>query len=186
MSIPCILITLLVGLISALLGYLLGKMFGSSVDVNANGNASLQADLDECRRKSAQLLADYNALKASASASTQRSNFAADAPAASAPSIAFDEAAAFAAYGKKVKQDDLKIVEGIGPKIEELFHAAGIKTWRALSETSVDRCNQILDEAGPRFTIHDAGTWPKQCLMAYEGKWSELKAWQDSLDGGKA
>ena len=186
-SIPCILIPLLVGLICAVLGYLLGKLFGSSVNLNAdaNGNASLQAELDECRKKSAQLLADYNALKASNSASTQRSGFVADAPAA-AESLPFNADAAFAVLGKKIKQDDLKIVEGIGPKIEELFHGAGIKTWKALSETSVDKCNQILHDAGPRFTIHNPGTWPKQCLLAYEGKWQELKDWQDSLDGGKA
>jgi predicted flap endonuclease-1-like 5' DNA nuclease len=87
--------------------------------------------------------------------------------------------------GKKWKWDDLKIVEGIGPKIEELLHNAGIKTWEALSETSVDRIKEILDAAGPSYQIHDPGTWPKQAGLAAEGKWDELKKWQDELDAGK-
>lgn len=88
--------------------------------------------------------------------------------------------------GKKWKSDDLKIVEGIGPKIEELLHNADIKTWKALSETSVDRLKEILDAAGPNYQIHDPGTWAQQAALADQGKWDELKKWQDELDAGKA
>ena len=88
--------------------------------------------------------------------------------------------------GKKWKTDDLKIVEGIGPKIEELLHHADIKTWKALSETSVDRLKEILDAAGPNYQIHDPGTWAQQAALADQGKWDELKKWQDELDAGKA
>ncbi|MFN0035106.1 MAG: hypothetical protein ACKVUS_08570 [Saprospiraceae bacterium] len=87
---------------------------------------------------------------------------------------------------KKWKVDDLKIVEGIGPKIEEMLHAAGIKTWKALSETSTERFVEILDAAGPNFQIHDPSTWAQQAALADQGKWDELKKWQDELDGGKA
>ena len=79
--------------------------------------------------------------------------------------------------------DDLKKVEGIGPKIEELLNNAGISTWRALSESSVETLKGILDEAGPRYRIHDPGTWAEQAKMAHEGKWDELSAWQDDLKG---
>jgi predicted flap endonuclease-1-like 5' DNA nuclease len=95
-------------------------------------------------------------------------------------------AAAIMFAGKKWKSDDLKIVEGIGPKIEELLHEAGIKTWQALSETSADRLKEILDAAGPSFQIHDPGTWPQQAGLAAAGKWDELKKLQDDLSGGKA
>jgi len=87
---------------------------------------------------------------------------------------------------KKWKMDDLKIVEGIGPKIEELLHNADIKTWKALSETSVERLKEILDAAGSTFQIHDPGTWAQQAALADQGKWDELKKWQDELDAGKA
>ena len=79
----------------------------------------------------------------------------------------------------------MKAVEGIGPKIEELMHAAGIKTWRALSETSVSRIQEILTAAGPRFALADPGTWPEQSGMAADGKWDELQKYQDFLNAGK-
>ncbi len=86
---------------------------------------------------------------------------------------------------KRWKQDDLKAVEGIGPKIESLLHADGIKTWKALSETSVDRLQSILDKAGKRYKLAEPGTWPRQAAMAHEGKWDDLEAYQDNLNGGK-
>lgn len=78
-----------------------------------------------------------------------------------------------------------KIIEGIGPKISELFHNHDIKTWKALSETSVDKCKEVLISGGDRFKIHVPNTWPRQAGLAYEGKWKELSKWQDELDGGK-
>lgn len=87
--------------------------------------------------------------------------------------------------GKKIKQDDLTVVEGIGPKIQELLHSNGIKTWHNLSETTVSRLQEILSSAGERYRIHDPTTWPKQAGMAHEGKWDLLKEYQDFLDGGK-
>jgi len=87
--------------------------------------------------------------------------------------------------GKKVKQDDLKLVEGIGPKIEELMHAAGITTWAQLAAAPNETLEAILDEAGPRFRIHDPATWGKQAAMADAAQWEELEAYQDHLKGGK-
>lgn len=86
---------------------------------------------------------------------------------------------------RKWTQDDLKAVEGIGPKIEELLHNAGIKTWQQLSECSVERIQEILTAAGPRYQLADPGTWPQQARLAAEGKWDELQALQDSLTGGR-
>lgn len=86
---------------------------------------------------------------------------------------------------KKIKIDDLKLVEGIGPKIEELFHSAGLKTWWDISQASSERLKEILNNGGTQFKMHEPGTWPKQCLLMVEGKWEELKKWQDELDGGK-
>ena len=84
------------------------------------------------------------------------------------------------------KADDLKKIEGIGPKIEQLLHDKGILTFSILAATSAEDVKTILTEAGPRYTIHDPATWGKQAEMAAAGKWDELKAWQKELDGGKA
>ena len=88
-------------------------------------------------------------------------------------------------YGKKIKADDLKLVEGIGPKIEELFHNAGLKTWLAVAATDTQKLKEILVAGGERFQMHDPSTWPKQCQMMVDDKWAELKIYQEKLDGGK-
>lgn len=87
--------------------------------------------------------------------------------------------------GKKIKQDDLKIVEGIGPKIEGLLNDGGISTWADLANAPEEKVQAILDEAGPRYRMHDPATWAKQAKMANEGQWEELEAYQDRLDGGR-
>ena len=86
---------------------------------------------------------------------------------------------------RKFTKDDLKLVEGIGPKIEGLLHDAGIKTWEALAATSVDQIQKVLDAAGDRYKLADPGTWPKQARLAHEGKWQELDDYQHFLQGGK-
>jgi len=87
--------------------------------------------------------------------------------------------------GKKVKADDLKLVEGIGPKIEGLLHAAGIKTWADLAGADTDRLKAILDEAGSQYNMHDPSTWAKQAQLAHDGNWEELETYQEHLKGGK-
>ncbi len=89
------------------------------------------------------------------------------------------------APAEPVVPDDLKIVEGIGPKIEELYNAAGIFTFKQLIATPVEKLKQILVDAGPRFQMHDPTTWAEQARLADEGKMDELKALQDRLNAGK-
>ncbi len=81
--------------------------------------------------------------------------------------------------------DNLRKIEGIGPAIEGLLNAAGIYTFAQLAATEVEAIEAILEEAGSRFSTHKPGTWPRQAALAADGKWDELKAWQDVLDGGK-
>lgn len=154
MNIPCILIPALVGLICGILGYLLGKMNSKGDDSLA---LSLQADLDACKANTRNLNAKITSLEADLAA---KSKISASAPQsfAAAPTILFDSALAATVYGKKIKENDLKIVEGIGPKIEALFNDAGIKTWHALSEATTDKLQSILDAAGENFAIHNPGT----------------------------
>ncbi|NNE27216.1 MAG: hypothetical protein HKN09_10265 [Saprospiraceae bacterium] len=86
---------------------------------------------------------------------------------------------------KAWKQDDLKAVEGIGPKIEGLLHAAGITTWAGLADASVERIASILEAAGKRYQLADPSTWPRQAAMAAAGDWDALDAYQDELNGGR-
>jgi predicted flap endonuclease-1-like 5' DNA nuclease len=188
MNIPCFLIPAIVGLICGILGYLLGKS-------SANGNNktdvdSLKDDLETCLRRNSQLKYDIDQIRNNRKTNTKTNvNSLTERPIINkkivSEEVPFDETAAKVVFGKKIKENDLKIIEGIGPKIEELFKTSGILTWKSLSETSVDRCKKILAKAGERYQIHDPGTWPRQSKLCHEGKWQELKDWQGILDGGK-
>ncbi|WP_411029157.1 hypothetical protein [Spongiimicrobium sp. 3-5] len=170
MNIWCWLIPAAVGLICALFGYLIGK---GGVKVTDNSgelksltdqNAKLQAELAACNKKlSPETTAAPKAITA----------------------VPFKASAAKAAMGKTVKHNDLKIVEGIGPKIEQLFHNYGIDTWEALSETLVAKCQEVLESGGDRYKMHDPASWPMQAKMCFEGKWKSLARWQEEHKRGK-
>ncbi len=82
-------------------------------------------------------------------------------------------------------EDDLKVVEGIGPKIEELLKNAGIYSYVTLAMTASEAIENILSAAGDRFRMHDPGTWPAQSSLAAQGRWDELNTLKERLDGGK-
>ncbi|WP_420570748.1 50S ribosomal protein L21 [Kordia sp.] len=81
------------------------------------------------------------------------------------------------------KADDLKKIEGIGPKIASTLVEAGISTFAELAKTEPAKISEII--SGVRGN-HVTDTWPAQAQLAADGKWDELKKWQDELDGGKA
>ncbi|AIM60666.1 30S ribosomal protein S2 [Cellulophaga lytica] len=84
----------------------------------------------------------------------------------------------------KTATDDLTKIEGIGPKIAEIFQNEGIKTYADLAAKSVEDLSAILTAAGSSFASKNPGSWPKQAKMAADGKWDELKVWQDNTKGG--
>ena len=81
----------------------------------------------------------------------------------------------------KYRQDDLKIVEGIGPKIEVLLANAGIDTWQQLSKTELSSIKAILQAAGPRYRLAAPESWSLQARLANNGEWSKLRQVQDKL-----
>ncbi len=84
---------------------------------------------------------------------------------------------------KKTQSDDLTKIEGIGPKIAEVFAKNNIKTFIDLSNAKKENLVKILSEN--KLSNHDPSTWSEQASLATEEKWEELKALQDKLDGGK-
>jgi predicted flap endonuclease-1-like 5' DNA nuclease len=86
------------------------------------------------------------------------------------------------------RKDDLTKIEGIGPVISNVLNDAGISSFEQLANTTPERIQTILHAAGPQYKIHDPSTltWPRQAKLAAEGKWEELKKWQDeSLTVGR-
>ncbi|MGK0387326.1 MAG: putative flap endonuclease-1-like 5' DNA nuclease [Maribacter sp.] len=79
--------------------------------------------------------------------------------------------------------DDLKKIEGIGPKIEEVLNNGEIYTFSQLSQISVEAIKDILLKAGKRYKMHDPSTWQSQAKLAAEDKWEELQELQDKQNG---
>jgi predicted flap endonuclease-1-like 5' DNA nuclease len=94
-------------------------------------------------------------------------------------------AAKLAAAGAPMKRDDLKRIEGIGPKIEKMLNDDLIYTWADLAEAPVERLKATLRKGGDRYKMHDPKSWPDQAKLAAEGRWEELEELQDILDGGR-
>ncbi len=152
-------------LLGLLLGWLLKQLFGGgSSEGGSDWEAkylAVKADLDDCRKARADLSA---AAMAGGAGAAGASSFAA----AAAPTV----------------KDDLKKIEGIGPKIQDLLNNDGIYSFADLAHAAISRLQRILDDAGPAYTVHNPKTWPDQAKLAAEGRWDELEKWQDELKGG--
>ncbi len=81
--------------------------------------------------------------------------------------------------------DNLKKIEGIGPKIESLLNEAGIYSFRDLKEAKPDYIREVLVAAGPNYAVHDPATWSEQATLANNGNWDALSRLQEVLKGGK-
>jgi len=159
---------LVVLLVAALLGFIIGYLIRRykhlKCSVLEDEISQLKVKLDTCQREKQSLLSGREVKTG----------------------IHFDASAAASIFGKKIIQDDLKIIEGIGEKIESILKGRGIDTWLKLSRAGDVEIKEILlAEGGPKYNIHEPKTWPRQALLAYEGKWAELKKFQDELNAGK-
>ncbi len=153
----------------------------------ADALSGVQTELDSARRKNRQLekdlvaansatntggsdqTAEVEALKRTNDKLNQeledcRKRSAADvipAPMAAAAPVVSTE--------KPSSTDDLTKIEGIGKKIQEHLNNGGVWSFDQLSGTAIPRLQEILDAAGPAYTMHDPGTWPEQGAMAGKG-----------------
>jgi large subunit ribosomal protein L21 len=83
-----------------------------------------------------------------------------------------------------VEPDDLKKIEGIGPKIEGILHEAGILTYAQLAAADVSYLEKVVrEDAGIRVAFPT--TWPEQAKLAADGLWDTLEKLQEDLKGGR-
>lgn len=95
------------------------------------------------------------------------------------------KATAKKAVAAKPKKDNLKRIEGIGPKIASVLTEAGVATFKDLAAATPARLREILIASNPKYKMYVPDTWPEQAALAADGKWDDLKVLQDELDGGK-
>lgn len=88
-----------------------------------------------------------------------------------------------ATKSKSSKADDLKRIEGIGPKISALLQTSGINTYEQLAAADPGYLRKLLDDAGIR--IANPATWPEQAGLASSGNWDALHNLQAELKGGR-
>ena len=81
-------------------------------------------------------------------------------------------------------RDDLKVIEGIGPKIEMLLNEAGYLSFGDVARADPNALTLILEKAGPRFALARTETWPEQAQLLAEGKMDAFKTLTDELKGG--
>ena len=85
-----------------------------------------------------------------------------------------------------VTKNNLRLIEGIGPKIEELLNRGGIQTFQQLAAASQGTLKGILAAGGARYKMHDPTTWNQQATLAAAGKKAALAKLQAELKGGRA
>jgi predicted flap endonuclease-1-like 5' DNA nuclease len=82
--------------------------------------------------------------------------------------------------------DDLKRIEGIGPRYSSVLQGAGIMTYVQLAAASPDDLDQILAAEDPRLSrLADPTSWPEQAALVAAGDWEALDALQERLKGGR-
>ena len=82
--------------------------------------------------------------------------------------------------------DDLKRIEGIGPKLSSVLQEAGIVTYAQLADATADQLADILEAADPRLLrLAHPASWPEQAALAAVGEWEALEALQGTLTRGR-
>ena len=85
-----------------------------------------------------------------------------------------------------VEPDDLKRIEGIGPKLSSVLQEAGIVTFAQLAAAGPEEIEQILEAADPRLLrLAHPASWAEQAALAAAGEWEALEALKGTLKRGR-
>ncbi|MBO0608060.1 helix-hairpin-helix domain-containing protein [Myceligenerans salitolerans] len=93
-------------------------------------------------------------------------------------------AAGAAAAPDQPADDDLKVIEGIGPKIEKALKAAGITAYAQVAAASEAELRESIGKSGIKFAP-SVKTWAQQAQYLVEGDGEGLDEYQDYLIGGQ-
>ncbi len=104
-----------------------------------------------------------------------------DHPHVPGPARLIDVGAARAAGFNLKHAEDLTILEGIGPKIEELLRAHGIEGFASLARLDEQDLLEILEHGGPSFRFANPETWAQQAALAADNRWKDLKRLQEEM-----
>ena len=107
------------------------------------------------------------------------------APAAGEPELAAEPAKPKSRSKKAASAgDDLKRIEGIGPKMEKALNSAGILTFAQLADADEATLRTAIEAGGLRFAP-SLPTWAKQSRYLADGDESGFQTYIDSLTAGR-
>ena len=66
--------------------------------------------------------------------------------------------------------DNLTLINGIGPKVATILNTAGITTFARLAATNEEQLRIILDNAGARYRAMNPASWPAQASQFLASK----------------
>jgi len=153
-------------------------------------NKYLQADLDDLKKQI------EDAKSSSTGSSTASTAAAAGASALGASSSkpksessdSGSSSSGTAGEGKwsKLRTNNMQIIEGIGPKMDQVLNDNGISSWAVLAGKSFDELRALLDQEKyeGKYNIVDPSDWAAQAALAAKGDWEGLIKYQS--DDGSA
>ena len=80
-------------------------------------------------------------------------------------------------------EDDLVIIEGIGPKVAKVLNAGGIVSFDDLARADPEKVTGLLKAA--KLTMMDPAGWIEQAKLAAKGDMDGLKKMQEEMKGGR-
>ncbi|MCA9907468.1 MAG: DUF4332 domain-containing protein [Anaerolineae bacterium] len=105
-------------------------------------------------------------------------------PKAKAKAKAKPKAEAKPRRAKSADRDDLKRIEGIGPKMEKALNAAGIETFARLAEATDAELHAAIEAQGMRFAP-SIPTWARQAEYLARGDEAGFEAYKEHLTAGR-
>ena len=82
-----------------------------------------------------------------------------------------------------VRKDNLKRLEGIGPKVQGVLNDGGIYSFAQLAAADQDTLNRLLEAAGYQYM--DPSTWPAQARFAQDRDWEGLARFNEAAGRSK-
>lgn len=73
--------------------------------------------------------------------------------------------------------DDLKVIKGIGPVLEQSLNELNITSYAQIAKIAIKDLTKLLDDAGINSKIYDLAGWKAQAKLAQKGDFEAIKNW---------
>ena len=74
------------------------------------------------------------------------------------------------------EKNDLKVIKGIGPVLEETLNSLNITTYSQIAKMTIKNLTSLLNDAGVNAKIYDLSSWKSQAKTALTAKKEEEKS----------